>query len=118
LEIEQMIGALILGLVAGFIGKALMPGKDPGGFFATILIGLAGAALGWAIFTLGLGIGDDDAFDLGGLLGAIVGVMILLFAYRKFVESRQPATTAAPAAAASERPARRAGRAGGRRRNR
>jgi uncharacterized membrane protein YeaQ/YmgE (transglycosylase-associated protein family) len=109
-----MIGALILGLVAGFIGKALMPGKDPGGFFATILIGLAGAALGWVIFTLGLGIGDDDAFDLGGLLGAIVGVMILLFAYRKFVESRQPATTTA-APAAAERPAR---RGGGRRRNR
>jgi uncharacterized membrane protein YeaQ/YmgE (transglycosylase-associated protein family) len=114
LEIEQMIGALILGLVAGFIGKALMPGKDPGGFFATILIGLAGAALGWVIFTLGLGIGDDDAFDLGGLLGAIIGVMILLFAYRKFVESRQPATTTA-APAAAERPAR---RGGGRRRNR
>ena len=84
-----MIGALILGLVAGFIGKALVPGKDPGGFFATILIGLAGAALGWVIFTLGLGIGDDDAFDLGGLLSAIIGVIILLVAYRKFVTDRQ-----------------------------
>ena len=105
-----MIGALILGLVAGFLGKALMPGKDPGGFFATILIGLAGAALGWVIFTLGLGIGDDDAFDLGGLVGAIIGVMILLFAYRKLLESRQPqAAAAAPA---------RGGRGGGRRRNR
>ena len=77
-----MIGALILGLVAGFIGKALMPGDDPGGFIATIAIGLAGAALGWVIFTLGLGIGDDDAFDLGGLVGAIIGVMILLGLYR------------------------------------
>ena len=38
-----MIGAIILGLLAGFIGKALVPGKDPGGFFATILIGLAGS---------------------------------------------------------------------------
>lgn len=109
-----MIGALILGLVAGFIGKTLMPGKDPGGFFATILIGLAGAALGWVIFTLGLDIGDDDAFDLGGLLGAIIGVMILLFAYRKFVDSRQPEAVAAPR---GERAARRAGREG-RRRNR
>jgi uncharacterized membrane protein YeaQ/YmgE (transglycosylase-associated protein family) len=77
-----MIGALILGLVAGFVGKALMPGDDPGGFLATIAIGLAGAALGWVIFTLGLGIGDDDMFDLGGLIGAIIGVMILLGAYR------------------------------------
>jgi len=82
-----VIGAIILGLVAGFIGKALMPGKDPGGFFATILIGLAGALLGYFIFRA-LNIGDDDMFDLGGLLGAIIGVMILLFAYRKFVESR------------------------------
>lgn len=91
-----MIGAIILGLVAGFIGKALMPGKDPGGFFVTILLGLAGAIVGYLIFTKLLGIGDDDAFDLGGLLGAIIGVMILLFAYRKFVASRAP--EAAPVA--------------------
>ena len=85
-----MIGALILGLVAGFIGKALMPGDDPGGFFVTILLGLAGAALGWVIFTLGLGIGDEDAFDLGGLVGAIIGVMILLGLYRWWAGRRAP----------------------------
>ena len=89
-----MIGAIILGLVAGFIGKALMPGKDPGGFFATILLGLAGAVVGYLIFNRLLGIGDDDVFDLGGLIGAIIGVMILLFAYRKFAESRAPAASA------------------------
>jgi uncharacterized membrane protein YeaQ/YmgE (transglycosylase-associated protein family) len=83
-----LIGALILGLLAGFIGKALIPGDDPGGFFVTILIGLVGAALGWLIFTKGLGIGDDDAFDLGGLPGAIVGVIILLLGYRWWVERR------------------------------
>lgn len=82
-----MVGALILGLVAGFVGKALMPGKDPGGFFATILLGLAGALVGYGLFRL-IGIGDDDIFDLGGLLGAIIGVMILLFAYRKFLENK------------------------------
>jgi uncharacterized membrane protein YeaQ/YmgE (transglycosylase-associated protein family) len=85
-----VIGALILGLVAGFIGKALMPGDDPGGFFVTILLGLAGAALGWVIFTLGLGIGDDDAFDLGGLVGAIIGVMVLLVLYRWWSGRRAP----------------------------
>jgi uncharacterized membrane protein YeaQ/YmgE (transglycosylase-associated protein family) len=89
-----VIGALILGLVAGFIGKALMPGDDPGGFFGTILIGLAGAALGWVIFTLGLGIGDEDAFDLGGLVGAIIGVIILLIGYRWWAGRRaSPART-------------------------
>jgi uncharacterized membrane protein YeaQ/YmgE (transglycosylase-associated protein family) len=76
-----MIGAIILGLVAGVIGKLLMPGKDPGGFFVTILIGLAGSLIGFYLFAL-IGIGDTDKFDLGGLPGAIIGTMILLFAYR------------------------------------
>jgi uncharacterized membrane protein YeaQ/YmgE (transglycosylase-associated protein family) len=83
-----MIGAIILGLVAGFIGKLLMPGDDPGGFFATIGIGLVGAIVGWLIFTGLLGIGDDDMFDLGGLVGAIVGVMIVLGIYRAAVGRR------------------------------
>jgi uncharacterized membrane protein YeaQ/YmgE (transglycosylase-associated protein family) len=82
---------LLLGLIAGFIGKALMPGDDPGGFFGTILIGLAGAALGWVIFTLALGIGDEDAFDLGGLVGAIIGVIILLIGYRWWAGRRTTA---------------------------
>jgi uncharacterized membrane protein YeaQ/YmgE (transglycosylase-associated protein family) len=78
-----VIGAIILGILAGFIGKALMPGDDPGGFFVTILIGLAGALIGFFIFTELLGIGDSEAFDLGGLPGAVIGTMILLFIYRK-----------------------------------
>src|SRR3954451_22119065 len=83
-----MIGAIILGLVAGFIAKALMPGDDPGGFFVTILLGLAGALIGFFLFTELLGIGDDDMFDLGGLVGAIIGVMLLLGLYRAFVARR------------------------------
>jgi uncharacterized membrane protein YeaQ/YmgE (transglycosylase-associated protein family) len=78
-----MIGAIILGLVAGFIGKLLVPGRDPGGFFVTILIGLAGSLIGFLIFTELLGIGDNDKFDLGGLPGAIIGTVILLVGYRK-----------------------------------
>lgn len=77
-----MIGAIILGLVAGFIAKALMPGDDPGGFFVTILLGLAGSLVGFFLFTELLGIGDSDMFDLGGLVGAIIGTMILLGIYR------------------------------------
>ena len=86
-----MIGAIILGLLAGFIGKALMPGKDPGGFFVTILLGIAGSLVGFLLFTELLGIGDNEAFDLGGLVGAIIGVMILLFAYRQFAGGRAQA---------------------------
>lgn len=80
-----MIGALILGLVAGFVAKALVPGRDPGGFLATIALGLVGAFVGWLIFTKALGIGDDDIFDLGGLLGAIVGTVLVLVGYKKLV---------------------------------
>ena len=79
-----MIGALILGLVAGFIGRALVPndvfsGMDgPKSWAASVVLGLVGALVGYFIFTRGLGIGDDDAFDLGGLLSAIIGVVIVL----------------------------------------
>jgi uncharacterized membrane protein YeaQ/YmgE (transglycosylase-associated protein family) len=85
-----MIGALILGLVAGFIGKLLMPGKDPGGFFATILLGLAGSVVGFLIFTELLGIGDNEMFDLGGLIGAVIGVIILLLIWRQVEARRHP----------------------------
>jgi uncharacterized membrane protein YeaQ/YmgE (transglycosylase-associated protein family) len=80
-----MIGAIILGLLAGYIAKALMPGPDPGGFIVTILLGLAGSLVGFFIFTELLGIGDTEAFDLGGLIGAIIGTMILLGIYRVVV---------------------------------
>jgi uncharacterized membrane protein YeaQ/YmgE (transglycosylase-associated protein family) len=90
-----MIGAIILGIVAGFLGRLLMPGKDPMGFFATVLLGLAGALIGWLIFTALLGIGDNDKFDLGGLVGAVIGVMILLGLYRAYLGRR--GGTAGPA---------------------
>lgn len=79
-----MIGALILGLVAGFIGRALVPndvftGMDgPKSWAASVALGLVGALVGYFIFTRGLGIGDDDAFDLGGLLSAVIGVVLVL----------------------------------------
>ena len=84
-----MIGAIILGLLAGYIAKALMPGKDPGGFFVTIGLGLAGSLIGFFVFTELLGIGDDEMFDLGGLVGAIIGVMILLGLYRVALKDKE-----------------------------
>jgi uncharacterized membrane protein YeaQ/YmgE (transglycosylase-associated protein family) len=79
-----MIGAIILGIVAGFAARALMPGRDPMGFIPTVLLGLAGSLVGFFVFTELLGIGDDKAFDLGGLIGAILGAMLLLGLYRQF----------------------------------
>jgi uncharacterized membrane protein YeaQ/YmgE (transglycosylase-associated protein family) len=83
-----MIGAIILGIVAGYLGRFLMPGRDSMGFIATTLLGLAGAIVGFLVFTELLGIGDDEAFDLGGLIGAIIGVMVLLGIYRAVVDRR------------------------------
>jgi uncharacterized membrane protein YeaQ/YmgE (transglycosylase-associated protein family) len=91
-----MIGAIILGLLAGYIAKALLPGKDPGGFFVTILLGLAGSLVGFFIFTELLNIGDSEMFDLGGLIGAIIGTMILLGVYRVVVDRKEGPPSAAP----------------------
>ena len=79
-----MIGALILGLVAGIIGRALVPNdafedmKGPLSWLVSVILGLVGAFVGYMIFTRGLGLGDDDAFDLGGIVSAIIGVVIVL----------------------------------------
>ena len=83
-----MIGAIILGIVAGFLARFLMPGRDPMGFFATVLLGLAGALVGFFLFTGVFGIGDNEMFDLGGLVGAVIGAMLLLLLYRMVVARR------------------------------
>jgi len=65
----------------------------PRSWAISIVLGLVGAFVGYLIFTRGLGIGDDDAFDLGGLVSAIIGVVIVLviagFVMRR---TRRPAT--------------------------
>jgi uncharacterized membrane protein YeaQ/YmgE (transglycosylase-associated protein family) len=97
-----VIGALILGLVAGIIGRALVPNDvfsgmtGPKSWLVSIVLGLVGAFVGYLIFTSLLGIGDDDAFDLGGILSAIIGVVIVLIVasavMRRAGGSRRPAT--------------------------
>jgi uncharacterized membrane protein YeaQ/YmgE (transglycosylase-associated protein family) len=82
-----LIGALLLGLVAGFIGRALVPNdifqsmEGPRSWLVSIVLGLVGAALGWLIFTGVLGIGDEDVFDWGGILSALVGVILVLLLF-------------------------------------
>jgi uncharacterized membrane protein YeaQ/YmgE (transglycosylase-associated protein family) len=66
-----------------------MPGRDKMGFIATMLLGLAGAVVGFLIFTELLGIGDDKMFDLGGLIGAVIGVVLLLVLYRVALKNKE-----------------------------
>ena len=84
-----IIAFIILGLLAGAIAKALLPGDDPGGFIVTALIGVAGALIGG--FLAGV-IFDadplDEFFDISTWLTAIVGAIILLFVYRMIVGRR------------------------------
>ena len=83
-----IISAIIIGLIVGAIAKFLMPGKDPGGWIITILIGLAGSFIGTY---LGQGVGLYRAGEPAGFIGSIVGAMILLLVYRLVVDARKAA---------------------------
>ena len=90
-----MVGALLLGFVCGVIARVLMPGdafrnmSGPASWLVSVGLGLAGALVGYVIFTLGLGIGDTDIFDWGGLLGAIIGTLVVLGLAGYFLRRRQ-----------------------------
>jgi uncharacterized membrane protein YeaQ/YmgE (transglycosylase-associated protein family) len=79
----SIITWIIFGLLAGLVAKFIMPGKDPGGVITTILIGIAGALVGGFIAKL-LHITDVQGFefDLKSFIIAVLGSIILLFAYR------------------------------------
>ncbi|EWC59226.1 transglycosylase-associated protein [Actinokineospora spheciospongiae] len=77
-----IIGWVVLGLLAGLIAKAVMPGKDPGGFIVTAVIGVVGALIGGFIGNAIFGGGLQDFFSIRTWLLAILGSLILLAVYR------------------------------------
>ena len=84
-----IIGWIILGLLAGAIAKAILPGDDPGGIIVTMLFGIAGAIVGGLIASA-LNIGQvDEFFDIGTWVIAIVGSILLLLVYRAVVGRRR-----------------------------
>ncbi len=78
-----IIAWIILGLVVGIIAKLLMPGKDPGGIFMTIILGIAGA-IGGGFISSAIGFGRVTGFDIRSLIIAVGGSVLLLIIYRKF----------------------------------
>lgn len=76
-----IISWIVFGLIAGVIAKLLMPGKDSGGMFVTILIGIAGAMVGGLISTY-FGYGEVTGFNLPSFGIAVGGAFLLLFGYR------------------------------------
>ena len=73
---------IIFGLIAGILAKWIMPGKDGGGFFMTILLGIVGALVCSCISTL-FGFGKVDGFNFGSFVVAVIGAIVVLFIYRK-----------------------------------
>lgn len=78
---------IVFGLLAGLVAKFIMPGKDPGGFFVTILIGIAGALIGGFIGGF-FGFGGVEGFDFRSFLVAVGGALLLLAIYRRMKKNR------------------------------
>lgn len=72
---------IIMGLIVGALARFIMPGKDPGGFIVTILIGIAGAFVGGSIGSF-LGLGKVTGFNTMSILLAVGGAVLLLFLHR------------------------------------
>ena len=81
----NILGWILFGLVIGAIAKFLMPGRDPGGWIVTILLGIAGSFVGGFLASALLGRENQTA----GWIGSIIGAMVLLFIYRLIVGRRR-----------------------------
>jgi len=72
---------VVMGLLVGVVAKLIMPGDDPGGFFMTIILGIAGAFVGGFIARV-LHVGDFTGFNLGSFVIATAGAIVILIGYR------------------------------------
>jgi uncharacterized membrane protein YeaQ/YmgE (transglycosylase-associated protein family) len=81
-----MLSAIIAGLIVGALAKLVMPGRDPGGFIITILLGIAGAILGTFV---GRSLGMYGPGEGAGMIMSILGAITLLALYRVFVRRRR-----------------------------
>jgi uncharacterized membrane protein YeaQ/YmgE (transglycosylase-associated protein family) len=78
----EILWTILIGLVVGAVAKLLMPGKDPGGFIVTALIGIVGAVIG--TYT-GQALNWYAAGEAAGFVGSVIGAMLLLLLWRLFV---------------------------------
>ena len=82
----HVLGMIIIGLIVGIIAKLLMPGRDPGGFIITTLLGIAGSLVAYYI---GRAVGWYQEGDSAGFIASVIGAIILLVLYRMlFVRNR------------------------------
>jgi uncharacterized membrane protein YeaQ/YmgE (transglycosylase-associated protein family) len=87
--IGLIVSMLLVGIVAGFLARLLVPGRDPMGFWATVLLGVVGSFiggfLGYLIFGHDL---DEGALQPSGIIGSVIGAIIALLLWRQFARSR------------------------------
>ena len=84
-----IVGWVVLGLVAGLIAKAILPGDQRGGVIVTTLLGIAGALLGGFLAAV-FGLGDpiDEFFDISTWIAAVIGSLIILLAWNAIRDRR------------------------------
>src|SRR4051812_14374340 len=84
-----LISMFVIGIIAGFLARLLVPGRDPMGFWATVLLGIIGSFiggfLGYVLFGKDL---DEGAIQASGIIGSIIGAVIALLIYRAITRSR------------------------------
>jgi uncharacterized membrane protein YeaQ/YmgE (transglycosylase-associated protein family) len=83
----SVLGWIIVGLIAGWLAKLVVPGREPGGFFATMAIGIVGAILGGWLWNAFGHVGATGV-DFGSILVAFVGSVILLVLYHAAIGNR------------------------------
>jgi len=86
-EAMGLMSWVLMGLLAGAAAKILVPGKDPGGLFGTMAIGIVGALIGGTLATF-LGFGGISGFDIRSLVVAVLGGMLLLVGLRLFASKK------------------------------
>jgi uncharacterized membrane protein YeaQ/YmgE (transglycosylase-associated protein family) len=89
-----IIYLFVIGVIAGYLARLLVPGRDPMGFWGTVLLGIVGSFvggfLGYALFNEDL---DQGALQASGIIGSIIGAVIALLIYRALGGRRRGALT-------------------------
>ena len=84
-----IIGMIIIGLIAGFIARAVVPGPDPLGIVGTIVLGIVGSLVGGFLGYILFGKDTSEgAFQTSGIIGSFIGAIVALLAYRAYVSRR------------------------------
>jgi uncharacterized membrane protein YeaQ/YmgE (transglycosylase-associated protein family) len=78
-----IISMIVVGLIAGLIARAIMPGPNPMGWLGTIVLGIVGSFVGGFLTATLLHRGTDNPFEPSGIVGSIIGALIVLFIYRR-----------------------------------